>query len=55
MTSFRKVAALVTCVAVICGAAIIWPVYKKKAMERKLAETARVYRVRAGQGDAKAQ
>jgi Sel1 repeat-containing protein len=29
MTS-RKIAALLTCVAVICGAAILWPAYKKK-------------------------
>src|SRR5438128_229016 len=55
MISFWKIAAPVTCVAVICGAAILWPVYKKKAIERKLAEAARVDRVRAEQGDAKAQ
>jgi hypothetical protein len=52
MTSLRKIAASVTCVAVIGGAAILWPVYKEKATERKLAEAARV---RAGQGDANAQ
>ena len=40
---------------VVGGAVILWPVYKKKANERKLAEAARVYRVSAGQGDAKAQ
>ena len=55
MTSIRKLAAPVTCVAVICGAALLWPAYKKKAIERKQAETARVYRVRAEQGDATAQ
>jgi hypothetical protein len=55
MTSLRKIAASVTCVAVICAAAILWPVYKQKATERKLAEAARVDRVRAEQGDAKAQ
>src|SRR6266702_1426909 len=55
MTSLRKMAAPVTCVAVICGAAILWPVYKKRAIERKLAEAARVDRVRAEQGDANAQ
>jgi TPR repeat protein len=52
MTSLRKIAASVAFVAVICGAAILWPVYKHKAAERKLAEAARV---RADQGDAQAQ
>src|SRR3989442_10979132 len=52
MTSFWKIAAPVTCVADICDAAILWPVYKENAIERKLAEDARV---RAEQGDAKAQ
>jgi len=42
-------------VAAICGAAILWRVHKAKAIERKLAETARAYRVRAEHGDAKAQ
>src|SRR6266566_3794504 len=55
MTSPRRVAAVVACVAVICGAAILWPVYKGKATGRKLVEAARVIRVRAEQGDAKAQ
>src|SRR5882724_3270144 len=55
MTSLRKIAAPVTCVAVICGGAILWPVYKEKATERKLAEAARVIRVRAEQGEADAQ
>src|SRR6266496_4295844 len=55
MTSFQKIAASVTCVAVICGAAIFWPVYKKKAIERELVEAAREYRGRAEQGDAKAE
>src|SRR5260370_42113148 len=52
MTTLLKIAASVTCVAVICGAAILWPVYKEKATERKLAEAARL---RAEQGDANAQ
>ena len=52
MTSLRKIAASATCVAVICGAALLWPVYKQKAIERKLAEAARV---RAEQGDAQGQ
>ena len=55
MTSLRKIVALVTCVAVICGAAILWPEYKKKATERKLAVAARVIRVRAERGEADAQ
>ncbi len=55
MTSLRKIAAPVTCVAVICGAAILWPVYKQEVIERKLAEAAKEYRVRAEQGDAQAQ
>src|SRR6266481_3442143 len=55
MTSFWKIAAPVTCVAVICGAAILWPLHKKKALERKFAEAARDYRARAERGDADAQ
>jgi len=39
-------------VAVICGAAILWPIYKEKA---KLAATAKVYRAHAEQGDANSQ
>jgi hypothetical protein len=38
MTTVRKIAVSVTCVAVIGGAAILWPLYKEKATERKLAE-----------------
>jgi TPR repeat protein len=52
MTTFRQIVVAVACVAVICGAAILWPVYKKKATERKLAEAATVH---ARQGDANAQ
>src|SRR5436305_11345932 len=55
MTALRKIAAVVTCIAVISGAAILWLAYKKKRVERKLAEAARVDRIRAEQGDAKAQ
>jgi TPR repeat protein len=51
MTS-RKIAALLTCGAVICGAAILWPAYKKKTTERKLAVATNV---RAERGDANAQ
>jgi TPR repeat protein len=55
VTLVWRIAASVTCLAAICGVAILWPVHKKKAIERKLAETASVYRVRAEHGDAKAQ
>jgi len=50
--SSGKIVTAVACVAVICGAAILWTVYKQKATERKLAEATKV---RAESGDAKAQ
>jgi len=53
--SFWKIAAPIACVFVICGAAIIWQLYRAKANERKLAEAARTCLVRAEQGDAKAE
>ena len=34
MTLSWKIAVPATCVAVICGAAILWTVHKKKAIER---------------------
>jgi hypothetical protein len=55
MTSFRKIAVSATCVVAICGAAILWPVYKQKVIERKFAEAAKECRVRAEQRDAEAQ
>jgi hypothetical protein len=55
MTSFRKIATAATCVAVICGAALFWWLHKEQATQRKLAEDARLSRVRAEQGDPKAQ
>ena len=55
MSATSKIAALVTCGAVICGAAILWPVYKEKATQQKLVEAARAYRLSAEQGDAQAQ
>jgi TPR repeat protein len=55
MTSSRKITALVTCFTVLCGAAILRPVYKATAEERKLAEVAKEIRTRAEQGDANAQ
>src|SRR5437899_1630850 len=54
--SFWKTGVFVTCVAVICGAVVLWwGVHREKAIERTLAQTATLYRVRAEQGDAKAQ
>src|SRR5437870_12949276 len=54
--TFWKIVALATCVAVIYAAATtLWPVYRANADERRLAEAARVNRVSAEQGDAKAQ
>ena len=55
MPATSNFAAVVTCVAVIGGAAILWRVYKEKATERKLAEEVRVIRVRAEKGEADAQ
>src|ERR1035438_5552413 len=52
VTAVWRIAAGATCVAAIVGATLLWPVYKEKAMERKLVEAARM---RAGQGDATAQ
>jgi Sel1 repeat len=53
--SFWKITVPVAFVAVICGAAITWQVYKAKADARRLAEDAEAFRVHAEQGDAKAQ
>src|SRR6266852_123535 len=55
MKSFWKIAAPVTCIAAICGVAILWQVYKHNANERKRAETAGVSHARAEQGDARAE
>ena len=51
MKMFWKISIPVTCVVLICGAAITWQVSK----ERKLADAAKVCRVRAEQGDAMAE
>lgn len=50
MKTFWKVAVSVVCVSVICAAAVTWQIH-----ERKLKEAARVCRLSAEQGDAKAQ
>ncbi|MGA8201693.1 MAG: hypothetical protein WB814_16620, partial [Candidatus Sulfotelmatobacter sp.] len=55
MKSSWKIAALVSCVILICGAAITWHLVRARADQRKLAEDANVYRARAEQGDAEAQ
>jgi len=55
MTLFWKIAAITTCLAVMGVAAILWVAHNRKATERKLAATARVIRLRADQGDVKAQ
>src|SRR6266699_6558525 len=55
MTSLWKIAIAIACVAVICGAAILWSLHKEKAVEGKLAEDVTVCRVGAKQGDARAQ
>jgi hypothetical protein len=54
MKVFWKIAALVTCIIAICGAAVTWHVHKAKANER-LVEDARVSRVSAEHGDARAE
>jgi hypothetical protein len=55
MTSLRTIAVSLTSVAVLCGAAVLWQVYKHRAAERKLAEAAKVIRARAESGEADAQ
>ena len=55
MKSSWKIAALVSCVILICGAAITRHLVKARADQRKLSEDANVYRARAEQGDAEAQ
>jgi predicted alpha/beta-hydrolase family hydrolase len=55
LTSPRKIAALATCVAVICVAAILWQVYKEKAIHRRFAEDAARSRASTAKGDAIAQ
>jgi hypothetical protein len=45
----------ISCVALICGAAVTWHFVEARATERKFAEDAKACRVRAEQGDAKAQ
>jgi TPR repeat protein len=53
--SFWKTAAFVSCVILICAAAITWQFVRARAIQRKLAEDAGLTRERAEQGDASAQ
>src|ERR1039458_7921587 len=55
MMTHRKAAGTGLCLAVICVAPMLWSAYKEKVVQRKLAESARQYRVRAEHGDADAQ
>jgi TPR repeat protein len=55
MKLFWKIAVPIAGVVLVCGAAIGWHFAKVGATQRKLAEDARAFRVRADQGDAEAQ
>jgi TPR repeat protein len=55
MKSLWMIALPISCVALICGAAVTWHFVEARATERKLAEDAKACRVRAEQADAKAQ
>jgi hypothetical protein len=55
MKSFWRIAVLLICVVLIGAAAITWHLVAAKTTKRKLAEDAKACRVRAEQGDAKAQ
>jgi TPR repeat protein len=55
MKSLRGIAVLLICVVLIAAAAITWHFVEAKTTERKLAEDAKVCRVRAEQGDVTAQ
>jgi hypothetical protein len=55
MRLIRLVAISASFVAVVCGAAISWQVYKTKVNERRLTEEVNVCRAGAEQGDAKSE
>jgi TPR repeat protein len=55
MRLYWKITVPVLCVAVIGGVTALWSVYKTKLNEQKQGEEARAFRVRAEQGDAKAE
>jgi hypothetical protein len=50
-----KIAVPISCIALISGAAVTWQVFRVRAHGLRLAQDATVYRLRAEQGDAKAQ
>ena len=47
VTSSPRAITLATCLTVLCGAAISWPIYKATAEERKLVEVAKQLRRQA--------
>jgi hypothetical protein len=55
MMIHTKPAAAGLCLALICVVPVLWSAYKEKVVQRKLADSARQYRVRAEHGDADAQ
>ncbi|MGA2218769.1 MAG: tetratricopeptide repeat protein [Terracidiphilus sp.] len=50
-----KTATVAVCVALVCATTIGWQAHRAKANDQKLAEDARAFRVRADQGDPKAE
>ena len=55
MTSLRKIATVLICAAIVCGAGILWQVQKENAIQKNLAEDAKAYRERAERGDPRSQ
>jgi TPR repeat protein len=55
MKPLWRIAVPISCVALICGAAITWHFVQVRVTRQKLAEDAKACRVRAEQGDAKSQ
>ena len=56
MKASGKVAIGIACLALICGATIVWRVHKRRAIEqKKVADAIGAYRVRAENGDDAAQ
>ena len=54
MTHWKNATAAM-CLAVVCGAAVVWPLYNAKVTQRKLAAAASLCRARAERGDTTAQ
>src|SRR5215472_4658795 len=55
MKSLWKVAAAVSCVAIVCVTAVTWHFVEVRGARQKLAAEAKACRARAAAGDAKAQ